>query len=62
MEAVVQDTSSISEKEWHEIEEFMKEWSKEVRIKQIKKRNEEFKKLVDSWKKANDVLFGKEKH
>lgn len=62
MEAVVQVTSSISEKEWHEIEEFMKEWSKEVRIKQIKKRNEEFKKLVDSWKKANDVLFGKEKH
>lgn len=62
MEAVVQDTSNLSEQEWHEIEEFMKEWSKEVRIKQIKKRNEEFKKLVDSWKKANDVLFGKEKH
>lgn len=55
----MKDTYTMSEKEWHEIDGFMKVWSKEVRTKQIKERNDSYKKLSDSWEKANDVLFGK---
>lgn len=62
MEAVRKDTADMTEQEWKELDAFMQEWIKETRAKQIKKRNEEYKKLSDSWEKANDVLFGKAKH